>query len=453
MKGFVPTPVGVVDLMVEKLFRARPPASTMKLLDPGCGRGVFIDGIIRWCQQHDRPLPRIIGIESDPEHFAVAAQRFAGLDQVQIRHADFLRPSEERFDFVIGNPPYVPITGLSAGERESYRRVYRAARGRFDLYLLFFEQAMGLLGPEGRLVFITPEKFLYVDTARPLREMMRGFLVDELHFLDEQTFGGLVTYPLISVVEASGRSRLTRVLHRDGRETAVTLDRTTSWLPAIMGVGEQDHGITLGDICDRVSCGVATGADSVFTIRDAHIDQHLRRFAYPTIAGRELAEGKPLRTLHSLLLPYSTDGALVPEHRLGGLGRHLSDPARREMLLARTCVARKPWYAYHETPPMEHLLRPKLLCKDITATPFFVADREGRVIPRHSVYYVVPKDPESVDSLTQYLNSPPAREWLRQHCQRAANGFLRVQSNVLRRVPIPERLLAHRRLPPVRKAG
>ncbi len=451
MKGFVPTPVPVVDLMVEKLFRGRPPIPTSRLLDPGCGRGAFVDGIVRWCQRHRRPLPKIIGIESDPEHFSFAAERFAGLDQVRIRHADFLQPAEERFDYVIGNPPYVPITGLSPTERESYRRVYRTARGRFDLYLLFFEQAMDLLGPEGRLVFITPEKFLYVDTARPLREMMRRFCVDELHFLDEQTFGDLVTYPLISILEASKRSRPTRIVHRDGRESTVTLNQAASWLPPIMGVDEQPSVLTLGDICTRVSCGVATGADSVFTVRDAHLDPQLRPFAYPTIAGRQLAAGKPLRTLHSLLLPYAVDGKLLPEHKLGRLGRHLFDPARRERLLARTCVARKPWYAYHETPPMDHLLRPKLLCKDITANPFFVPDHEGQVIPRHSVYYVVPGDPHSIDSLAQYLNSPTAQQWLRNHCQRAANGFLRVQSHVLKRLPIPEWLGAARRSPPIRK--
>ena len=32
-----------------------------------------------------------------------------------------------------------------------------------------------------------------------------------------------------------------------------------------------------------------------------------------------------------------------------------------------------------------------------------------------------------------------AREWLRAHCQRAASGFLRVQSHVLKRLPLPPR--------------
>ena len=86
---------------------------------------------------------------------------------------------------------------------------------------------------------------------------------------------------------------------------------------------------------------------------------------------------------------------------------------------------------------MADLLRPKLLCKDITATPFFVVERAGQIIPRHSVYYSVPLDPDCLEDLAQYLNSPPSQQWLRNHCQRAANEFLRLQSQVLKRIPIP----------------
>ena len=36
-----------------------------------------------------------------------------------------------------------------------------------------------------------------------------------------------------------------------------------------------------------------------------------------------------------------------------------------------------------------------------------------------------------------HLNSAQATEWLRAHCQRAAKGFLRMQSHVLKRLPLP----------------
>jgi hypothetical protein len=139
----------------------------------------------------------------------------------------------------------------------------------------------------------------------------------------------------------------------------------------------------------------------------------------------------------SLLAPYDATGRLLAEHRLGALERFLTE--QRSRLEARTCVAHKPWYAFHDNLPLPDMLRPKLLCKDITEEPFFVLDTAGCLVPRHSVYYVVPAAQGDLLPLAEYLNSEPARAWLRAHCQRAANGFLRMQSHVLKQLPVPAR--------------
>lgn len=87
---------------------------------------------------------------------------------------------------------------------------------------------------------------------------------------------------------------------------------------------------------------------------------------------------------------------------------------------------------------LRDILRPKILCKDICEMPRFWVDRCGHIIPRHSVYYLVPKAPEAIDLIVNYLESRPARRWLAQHCQRASKGFLRLQSRVLQRLPLPK---------------
>jgi adenine-specific DNA-methyltransferase len=165
MKGFVPTPRETVDTMVELLFRPRAPGPGNTVLDPGCGTGEFIDGVLRWCERRGIALPRITGVESDPRHLPVLRAKYERQRAVRVEHADFLADDHTKYDFVVGNPPYVPITALSENEKAGYRARYATARGRFDLYLLFFEKALRSLAPGGRLVFITPEKYLYVETA------------------------------------------------------------------------------------------------------------------------------------------------------------------------------------------------------------------------------------------------------------------------------------------------
>lgn len=442
MKGFVPTPPALVDRMVDKLFRATPPTAESTLLDPGCGSGVFVEGVLRWCRLHSAPVPMIMAVDSNPARLREAREALAGVDRVTLIERDFLLPSTGSFDFIIGNPPYVAITGLDAEERARYRERYRTASGRFDLYLLFFEQALDLLTPNGKLVFVTPEKYLYVQSAAEARRLIAASGVEEVELIDEQSFPGLVTYPAISTVSRPHGRKSTRMINRDGSVTTVTLPVDgSSWLAKLNGVKPNLTGYTLEDAFIRISCGVATGADQVFILPMDAVPGELAEYAVPTLSGRELVLGSEPEPTRMMLVPYGPTGQLLAERELGPLGDYLTHPDRRDRLERRSCVSRKPWYAFHETPPLTDLRRPKILCKDITSRPWFVADELGEIVPRHSVYYLVPSDPSRLHELCNYLNSDEVVDYLKANCQRAANGFLRLQSHVLKRVPIPAELV------------
>jgi adenine-specific DNA-methyltransferase len=443
MKGFVPTPPETVDGMIEMLFRDGPPGPDDRVLDPGCGAGAFVEGIIRWCDRHGRPRPHITGVESDPRHVAVLRRRFGGDQAIEIVHADFLLSEPGAYDFIIGNPPYVAITGLSEYEKQQYRTRFSTARGRFDLYMLFFEQALAGLAPSGRLIFITPEKYLYVDSAGPLRRLLARYHVETIDLVPEDTFGDLVTYPTITSIR-NAPSGKTRLLRRDGGRAEVDLPQDGgSWLPVLGRPTAQAGRMTLADACVRISCGVATGADQVFVHPAEGLPSELRPFARPTVAGRELVPGSArLPRRQVMLMPYDDNGRLLPQEDLGALGHYLMQDEIRQRLLARTCVQRKPWYAFHESPVLRDMLRAKILFKDIGATPEFWVDWTGDIVPRHSVYYLVPPDLHALRVLLKYLESPSAGAWLSENCQRAAKGYLRLQSRVLQRMPLPDSVVS-----------
>ena len=219
-----------------------------------------------------------------------------------------------------------------------------------------------------------------------------------------------------------------------------------SWGPLLNGSKtDSDLGHmkdVLSSVCDRVSCGVATGADKVFVFERDQLPTEFTRLAWPTVAGRDLDTSSERIETHSVMVvPYTDDGNLIPFENLGSFGDYLIDPQISARLLERSCVKRKPWYAFHETPHMSRILRPKILCKDIARRPTFWIDRSGATVPRHSTYYIVPADESILDPLCEYLNGKQAHDWLVENCQRAANGFIRTQSNVLKRLPIPSELV------------
>ena len=312
--------------------------------------------------------------------------------------------------------------------------------------MLFFERALEALEPGGRLVFVTPEKFTYVDSASSLRRLLSSYHVQKLEFLPEGVFGGLATYPLITVIDKKQTSGSTQIIDRKDEKRIVRLPRGgASWGPLIYGGGLQSESMeattVLSAVCERISCGIATGADKVFVFERDDLPSDFQQFAWPTVAGRALDLAKAsIDTNTVMLVPYHSDGTLAPLEELGSFGKYLMEPRITARLLKRTCVARKPWYAFHETPRMSQLLRPKILCKDIARQPAFWLDSTGATLPRHSTYYIVPKNESMLEPLYEYLNSEQAYDWLMQNCQRAANGFIRAQSNVLKRLPVPAEL-------------
>ena len=424
--------------MVDALLESGALNDTDTLLDPGCGTGSLIQAVYRWADRNDKKPPRITEIELDPQRFSTAATS-CDREGTAIINEDFLTWRGESFDLILGNPPYVPITQLTGPEKKRYRERFVTARGRFDLYMLFFERALELLKPTGRLVFVTREKFLYVQAAEELRTLLARRGVRSIQLLRERSFGGLTTYPTITMVGPRSRNRA-RISARDGERREVNLPSDgRSWASAIWGSGSRGvrSDTQLRELSLRISCGVATGADSVFVVSRETLSQSLRQYAVPTVSGRELGlwdSGVPSTSM--MLTPYDQEGALVEEDRRLALFRYLTEPNRREKLLARTCVPRKPWYAFHETPPQQ-IWKPKILWRDVSTSLRFVVDHDGQLVPRHTVYYLVPRPGVDLEDLAGYLNGPDVAEWLHANCQRASNGYLRLQTHVLAHLPIP----------------
>lgn len=117
----------------------------------------------------------------------------------------------------------------------------------------------------------------------------------------------------------------------------------------------------LGDVCVRVSAGIATGADGVYVQDIGTIPPQLRAFAKPAIAGKDLTPDAPMPTpRRAILIPYADDGNLLASDDLGSLGKYLASALNGDALKRRTCVRRKPWYAFHDNYPTD-ILRPKIV--------------------------------------------------------------------------------------------
>jgi adenine-specific DNA-methyltransferase len=100
------------------------------------------------------------------------------------------------FDVVIGNPPYLRIQNIGEQQAKTLKEHYDAAVGKFDIYVLFVENAFKLINREGVIYFIHPHRFLTADYGRGLKSFLdkvKG-LKSAIFFGVEQIFDASTTY-------------------------------------------------------------------------------------------------------------------------------------------------------------------------------------------------------------------------------------------------------------------
>ncbi|MBS1764070.1 MAG: Eco57I restriction-modification methylase domain-containing protein [Bacteroidetes bacterium] len=116
-----------------------------------------------------------------------ATKKLAGWNPYdQNKYADFFDPMwmfeiEDGFDILIGNPPYVLLQDKVRDNTALayFKRVYKVAVYKVDLYHLFIERGLKLLKTGGNLTYINPANFLTNNYTIALRNM----LLKETQFL------------------------------------------------------------------------------------------------------------------------------------------------------------------------------------------------------------------------------------------------------------------------------
>jgi len=191
--GVYYTPPPLSRRLIEVATEAGVDWSSCRVLDPACGGGAFLApvalAIVAGCkdlspaQTIQMVSGRLRGYEIDPfgawvsQVFAEAAlmdvcraasRRLPPL----VRLCDSLEVAvaseEERFDLVIGNPPYGRVK-LAPELRKTY---HRSLFGHANLYGLFTDLAIRLARRGGVIAFVTPTSFLAGEYFKSLRVLL-----------------------------------------------------------------------------------------------------------------------------------------------------------------------------------------------------------------------------------------------------------------------------------------
>ncbi|MEG0525582.1 MAG: type I restriction endonuclease, partial [Erysipelothrix sp.] len=121
----------------------------------------------------------------------------------------------EKFNLIIGNPPYVSTEGmvnlLPEEEVEIYRKKYKSSLKQFDKYYIFIEKGVQLLQKGGILNYIVPNKFSSIESGEALREFItaNNLLMEYNDFGSNQLFSKKIVYSSILVLSNKKNSEFT----------------------------------------------------------------------------------------------------------------------------------------------------------------------------------------------------------------------------------------------------
>jgi adenine-specific DNA-methyltransferase len=371
------TPAPIAEFMAEAVEEIEPET----VLDPGVGGGILLRAI--------SPGPRLFGLDIDSTAVELAAASLSGDHELAV--GDFLDShrwplSEQRFDAIIANPPYVRHHNLSP-EHKLLARHYSARLGLkvsslSGSYVYFFLEALLRLREGGRLVFITPTEFLDVRYGQAVKEALLSHCdIDEIVVLemDKLAFEGVLTTSAITVAtKRTSPARRPRLVEgkfngtvQRGRGIRLQADRAQArvpWSPLLPSRAERiapllvGRTAKLGEYC-RVRRGIATGDNSFFTLTLEETEHWgiEEQFLVPVVVGSkdlplegpldaEFYESRIAKGARGLLFfCHQSIESLRDTNALGYIEYGLQLGLDRRF----NCRARKPWYGVEKVPPAD----------------------------------------------------------------------------------------------------
>ena len=93
------------------------------------------------------------------------------------------------FDAIIGNPPYVAVSGIPKDQREYIFSFYKNASSRIDLFGLFTEFGLSLLSSKGLLTYIIPMQLLKNSAFAKIREnLITNSSIHKINYVGSDVF-------------------------------------------------------------------------------------------------------------------------------------------------------------------------------------------------------------------------------------------------------------------------
>lgn len=232
--GIVFTPKKIKEFMINKILSDK--SNVPKIIDPSCGCASFIITIAKeLVKKYDISYKEVFeeyiyGIDINSDNLRrteilidLLVLRYGhdlpekiNLYQGNALDFDYSKISSDKFDIVIGNPPYVRAKNIDDEVKKTLEK-WEVVVGNMDLYIVFFQLGCEIIKDDGIVCFITPNTYINSLNGRNLRKYLsdKNPNISIYDFKDKQIFGASLNYTCITIIDFLEKDRRINYLELD----------------------------------------------------------------------------------------------------------------------------------------------------------------------------------------------------------------------------------------------
>jgi adenine-specific DNA methylase len=491
-KGTVYTPTTIKDYIIKSLITSD---SIPTICDPACGCGSFLMSAAEYIHkkytisyndifkkyiygvdimEHNINksivlfnLLAIISNEVIEQKFNLIAANSLCLDwQKKFRHI-----SQNGFDIVVGNPPYVRSRNINKIIRKEMRNWSTSKIGNVDLYIPFYELGLKILNDTGKLGYISPNTFIQSVNGRFLRKYLQEekYNISLLDFREAQVFKNVTNYTCIALIDKSFKGCEINYALLNGKSslydysfTKYDMNSFESMAPWRMGEKKIDNKIrkieNIGIKLDsfKIRNGLATLKNEIFFYTPIKEDRHYYYRNYKGIIYKiekniciNVAKPNIIRTekelaekMQKAIFPYTKSEhgyTIINEKSIRQLYPFTYKfllTVKEELLKRDKGEGNYPkWYAYGRMQGMSNF-GSKLLLPYISSSPVAVLSKNNDVL-FYCGYAVFSESLDELIILKRILESQVFWYYISNTSKPYAKGYMSFAKNYIKNFGIP----------------
>lgn len=438
--GQILTPEKYVNLMLDEVgYREQLLGKTF--IDNSCGDGnVLTEAVKRYISASKREgydinsIKRnlecdILGYDIDKKAVKTTIERLNEIVAIEgifdvrwrVQTSDYLEKPTDKFDYIVGNPPYITYHDLTIEQREYVKDNFISCQeGRFDYCYAFIEKSIKSLTTTGKMAYLIPFSIFRNRFAFNLRKQLLGKLCKIIDLSGIDVFPNRTVGAAIIICK-NEYAKEVEYIHK---ENQTKLIRKTSfaekWVFETQPVAEKKFGDYF-----TILNSVATLKNEVYLFEPEREDDNYYYFkdkkiekamAHTAVSPRSRRTNRN----YKIIFPYKIDGQNV--ERIKEEDFQIQYPytyqyllKRKKDLQGRTLDEKTAWYEYGRSQALSSMSSEKILIPMVISSKLIIYKEKADTIPFAGYYITCKTSQYTLDDAKRILESQDFMNYIKAY--------------------------------------